>query len=170
MPAVAPGTPPEERAGVRKGPSTTLIAVIAVIVAAGGAGVALALAAGGNSAHAVSHALTGAATASRGVSRIFHAPGDNVTCEVRANGALCSVASNNQTFVLPENGEASHTESGLALSTGSGSLASYGTSVSLGPVTCVIPMEREPRGIVCNDSVSGHGFEASQDASRQKTY
>jgi hypothetical protein len=39
-----------------------LIAVIAVIVAAGGAGVALAVTAGGNSGHTVRHALNGIAT------------------------------------------------------------------------------------------------------------
>jgi hypothetical protein len=39
-----------------------LIAVIAVLVAAGGAGVALAVTAGGNSGHAVRHALNGVAT------------------------------------------------------------------------------------------------------------
>jgi hypothetical protein len=127
-------------------------------------------AAGGAATTTNSGTGASATTASPGASRVFHAPGDNVTCEVQAEGARCSVASNNQTFVLPGNEEASHTESGLALSTGSGSLANYGTSVSLGSVTCAIPMEREPRGIVCNDSASGHGFEASQDASRQKTY
>jgi hypothetical protein len=203
MPAVEPGIPPAVSAGARRVPSTTSIAVIAVLVAAGGAGVALALLAGGKSGHAVRDALidtvtstavtenettstsaavgsvattvnarTGASatTASNGTGRVFHAPGDNVICEVQAQAARCSVASNNQTFVLPGSGEASHIESGLALSTGSGSLADYGTSVSVGSVTCAIPMEREPRGIVCNNSASGHGFEASQDASRQKTY
>ena len=127
-------------------------------------------AAGGAATTANSGTGASTTTASPGASRVFHAPGDNVTCEVQADEARCSVASNNQTFVLPGDGEASHTESGLALSTGSGSLANYGTSVSLGPVTCVIPMEREPRGIVCTNSGSGHGFEASQDSSRQKTY
>jgi len=62
MPAAAPGTPAGAAADVRKGPSTTLIAVIAVIVAAGGAGVALAVTAGGKSGHAVRHALNGVAT------------------------------------------------------------------------------------------------------------
>jgi len=200
MLAAAPGMPAGVPAGVRKGPSTTLIAVL---VAAAGAGVALAVVAGGKSGHAVRHALAGAATSTvitenetapnsaaaggtattassgtgtsattalSGASRVFHAPGDNVMCEVQAQAARCSVASNNQTFVLPENGESSHIESGLALSTGSGSLAKYGTSVSVDSVTCVIPMEHEPRGIICKNSASGHGFEASQDTSRGKTY
>jgi len=58
----SPAAPPAVAAGVRKGPSMTLIAIIAVVVAAGGAGVALALVAGGKSGHAVSRALAGAAT------------------------------------------------------------------------------------------------------------
>jgi hypothetical protein len=62
MPAVAPDTPSDKHAGVRKGPSTTLIAVIAVLVAVGGAGVALALVAGGKSGHAVRRALAGVST------------------------------------------------------------------------------------------------------------
>lgn len=60
--AATPAAPPAAAAGVRKGPSTTLIAVIAVLVAAGGAGTVLALVAGGKSGHAVRHALAGAAT------------------------------------------------------------------------------------------------------------
>jgi ribosomal protein L40E len=62
MPAVAPVTPSNKHDGVRKGPSTTFIAVIAVLVAVGGAGVALTLVAGGKSGHSVHHALAGAAT------------------------------------------------------------------------------------------------------------
>jgi pyruvate/2-oxoglutarate dehydrogenase complex dihydrolipoamide acyltransferase (E2) component len=203
MPAAAPSTPAGAPADVRKGPSTTLIAVIAVLVAAGGAGVALAVAAGGKSGHAVRHALARAATStvisenetasnaaaaggatttasvgtgasttttSSAASRVFYAPGNNVICEVQAHAARCSVASSSQTFVLPEDGHASHIESGIALSAGSGSLAKYGTSVSVGDVTCMVPMEHEPRGVICHNSASGHGFEASQHTSRQKTY
>jgi ribosomal protein L40E len=62
MPAVAPGIPCAASTSVRRGPSTTVIAVTAVLMAAGGAGVALALVAGGESGHAVRHALNGLST------------------------------------------------------------------------------------------------------------
>ena len=195
MSVATPGVSPAPAEGMRHGPSATLIAVIALLVVAGGAGLALALVAGGQSGHAVHHALVGVATspvvteaettssssaaasgasaapaASGHASRVFHTPSGNVICEVRAAGASCSVASNDRTFVLPDDGGASHIESGMVLSIGSGSLADYGTSVSVGSVTCVVPVQREPRGITCDNSESGHGFEASKDTSRQKTY
>jgi hypothetical protein len=200
QPPVAPSV---EQAAARRGLSTTLVAVLAVVVAAVGAGVAIALVDGAKSGHTVRAALVGTATsaviteseaapsaaqgagagttastvpgtstnaAAGDIGHIFHAPGNNATCEVQADDARCSIASNDQTFVLPANGEPSYMESGLAVARGSGSLANYGTSVSVGVVTCVIPMELEPRGIVCANSTSGHGFEASRDASRQKIY
>lgn len=60
MPAVAPGMSSVSSTGVRKVPPMTLIAVIAVLVAAGGAGVALVLVTGGKSRHAVRNVLGGA--------------------------------------------------------------------------------------------------------------
>jgi hypothetical protein len=62
MPAAAPGTPAGAPAGVRKSPSPAVIAVITLLVAAGGAGVALAIVAGDKSGHAVRHAFAGAVT------------------------------------------------------------------------------------------------------------
>jgi hypothetical protein len=108
-------------------------------------------------------------TAASAEARVFHAPSGNVTCEVHGAGARCSVASNNQTFVLPEGGPA-YIESGLTLSAGSGPLAEYGTSVGDGSVRCVIPLQSEPKGITCSSSESGHGFEASRVFSRQEAY
>lgn len=102
--------------------------------------------------------------------RLFHAPGGNVTCEVQAESARCAVASNDQTFVLPQGNSSAYTESGLALSAGSGSLAAYGTSVGVGSVTCAIPMQDEPKGIACTSDESSHGFEASKVSARQKAY
>jgi hypothetical protein len=102
--------------------------------------------------------------------RVFHAPGGNVTCDVQTESATCSVASNGQTFVLPQGTAVAYIESGVALASGSGQLAGYGTSVSVGAITCVIPMESEPRGITCNSGQTGHGFEASRVPARQEVY
>lgn len=103
------------------------------------------------------------------VLRSFHAPSGNVSCEILSNGALCSVDSTAETFSFSD-GEAAHEESGSTLSRSSGELAPYGSTVSAGSVTCTIPQSNEPRGIVCTDSESGHGFEASRVGSRQSVY
>jgi len=103
------------------------------------------------------------------VLRSFHAPSGNVSCEVRADAALCAVASIDATFVLTA-GAAAKVEPGAVLARGSGELAPYGVTIAAGTVTCTVPAADEPRGVSCLDSASGHGFEASRVPSRQKTY
>ncbi|HEV2858505.1 MAG TPA: hypothetical protein VGW80_08910 [Solirubrobacterales bacterium] len=105
----------------------------------------------------------------QGAARTFHAPSGNVSCEVFPHGALCSVASLDETFTFM-NGEEAHVEAGAALPEGAGELAPYGETISTGSVTCSIPQASEPRGITCSDSGSGHGFEASRVPERQSTY
>lgn len=107
--------------------------------------------------------------ADSGSVRTFHAPSGNVSCEISESSARCSVAAASQTFVFDPGAEA-RIESGLALSRGSGSLADWGSTVALGSVRCSIPEENEPRGITCEDTSSGHGFEASRVTSRQRVY
>ncbi|HEX5593836.1 MAG TPA: hypothetical protein VFX35_10860 [Solirubrobacterales bacterium] len=102
-------------------------------------------------------------------SRTFHAPSGNVSCEVSADGALCSVASIDETFVFRD-GEEARLESGTALPRGTGELAPYGSTISVGSVSCLVPESNEPRGITCSDSDTGHGFEASRIPARQSTY
>ncbi|HVT64520.1 MAG TPA: protein kinase [Mycobacteriales bacterium] len=99
----------------------------------------------------------------------FHAPQGNVNCEIGAQVTVCSVVQADETFVLPHTG-AAYREPGLRIPDTRGRLADWGSSVSNGSVTCSIPESYEPKGIVCRDSVSGHGFEASKVASRQHTY
>jgi Tfp pilus assembly protein FimV len=99
----------------------------------------------------------------------FHAPSGNVSCEVSADGALCTVVSVGLTFTLA-NGEAARVESVSTLGRGVGRLAPFGTSVRIGGIACRIPREDEPRGIACLDSSSGHGFEASRHSERQRVY
>ena len=101
--------------------------------------------------------------------RTFHAPSGNVSCEISESSARCSVAVAGQTFVFDPGGRA-RIESGLALSRGSGSLVDWGSTVALGSVRCSIPQENEPQGITCEDTSSGHGFEASGVTSRQRAY
>lgn len=102
--------------------------------------------------------------------RLFRAPSGNVACEVDADGARCSVASIGKTFVLPPDGGAAYTASELTVPRGSGPLADYGSTVTLGTVTCTVPRASERRGIVCEDGATGHGFEASRHAARQRVY
>lgn len=104
-----------------------------------------------------------------GASRAFHAPSANVNCEITETTARCSVVSIGQSFVMPSGG-AARMESGIAVSEGAGALADWGESVSLGQITCVIPLESQPRGITCENLSTGHGFEASRVPERQRTY
>jgi hypothetical protein len=101
--------------------------------------------------------------------RIFHAPSGNVSCEISAHGALCSVGSTAETFSF-NNGEPAEITPGTALADGAGELASYGTVVSSGSTTCTVPESDEPHGIICEDRDSGHGFEASRVSSRQRAF
>lgn len=103
------------------------------------------------------------------VLRLFHAPSGNVSCEISSQGALCSVGSVDETFSF-ENGQPAQIEPGTVLSDGAGELAPYGTVASAGSISCAIPQSDEPHGIICRDSDSGHGFEASRVRSRQHAY
>ena len=102
-------------------------------------------------------------------SRTFHAGTGNVTCQVGADGAACAVASMGKTFVLPASGEA-FLEPGTRLPRATGERVPYGTSISLGSITCEIPPESVARGVTCTDASNGHGFEASRVTSRQKLF
>ena len=104
-----------------------------------------------------------------GVLRAFHAPSGNVSCEILSDGATCSVASIDETFAFSD-GQEGRIESGAELARGGGELAPYGSTVSVGSITCSIPQSDEPRGIACSDSESGHGFEASRVPDRQSVY
>lgn len=97
----------------------------------------------------------------------FHTP--NVSCEIRVDGALCSVDSIGQTFVF-EGGGAAYVESGNSVPDGVGAPATWGSTVSAGSVVCTIPPLDEPSGITCTDSETGHGFEASRVPARQRVY
>ena len=101
--------------------------------------------------------------------RTFHAPSGNVSCEILSNGARCSIDSTGETFSF-SNGQEAHDDPGVVLSRGAGELAPYGSTVSAGSISCAIPQSNEPRGIVCSDSESGHGFEASRISTRQSVY
>jgi len=102
-------------------------------------------------------------------SRTFHAPSGNVSCQLSAESALCSIAAIGETFVLGS-GEQGRVESGSVLPSGAGELAPYGSTITVGSVVCSVPQSSEPRGITCADSATGHGFEASRVPARQKTY
>lgn len=104
-----------------------------------------------------------------GAVRTFHAPSGTVSCSILAEGALCAVSSIDETFVF-DHGSAAAVEPGAALPRRAGELAPYGSTVSEGGISCVVPQSDEARGIVCTDSSTGHGFEASRVASRQSTY
>lgn len=110
---------------------------------------------------------SGASTST--VLRTFHAPSGNVSCEIFSDGALCSVGSIATTFSFSD-GDAAHIDSGASLSNDAGELAPYGSTISAGSITCTIPQSSEPRGVICTDANSGHGFEASRVSERQHAY
>jgi hypothetical protein len=101
--------------------------------------------------------------------RSFHAPSGNVSCAITSDGAFCAVDSIATTFRI-EGGQPGQIEGGTTLPRGSGELAGYGSTVSAGSITCTVPEADEPRGILCSDTASGHGFEASRVAARQDAY
>lgn len=101
--------------------------------------------------------------------RIFHAPSSNVSCEISAHGALCSVGSTAETFSF-DNGQEAEITPGAALADGAGEPATYGAVVSNGSIACTVPEADEPHGIICEDGDSGHGFEASRVSSRQRAF
>jgi hypothetical protein len=99
--------------------------------------------------------------------RTFHTP--NVSCEIRTDGAQCTVISIGRTFVFEDGGTA-YIESGSRVPAGAGASAAWDSTVSAGSVTCTIPREDEPSGITCVDGATGHGFEASRVPERQEAY
>jgi hypothetical protein len=103
------------------------------------------------------------------VLRSFHTPSGNVSCEIHSDGAVCAVASSEETFAFGAGGPA-RIEPGTSLPPGGGSLVPYGTAVSAGSITCTVPPSDDPHGVICADAASGHGFEASRVPSRQRTY
>ncbi len=110
-----------------------------------------------------------AAASGGGRSEVFHAPSGNVSCEVTAVSARCTVAKIGTTFRF-DTGSGAATTGGEGLGRGAGYAVGWDTSVSVGSVSCRIPAENERAGIRCNDSSTGHGFEASAVSSRQKLY
>lgn len=119
-------------------------------------------------APAASTVAPASATSSEEV-RAFHTLSGNVSCEVTAVSARCSIASSAITFVLPA-GRAAYVDQGAALTRGAGALRDWATSISIGSITCQIPPETVASGVRCSDSSTGHGFEASKVPARQKAY
>ncbi|HTA35855.1 MAG TPA: hypothetical protein VK761_03980 [Solirubrobacteraceae bacterium] len=105
-----------------------------------------------------------------GKERAFFAPSGNVSCAIQGDGARCSVATADLTFVLPPGGGTAFTVPELQLARASGYEAPFGSEESNGAVVCSIPPSNVPSGITCRDSATGHGFEASRVPSRQKTF
>jgi hypothetical protein len=103
-------------------------------------------------------------------SRLFYAPGGDISCSVQAESARCSVISADLTFVLPVGGRAGYIRPGLSVPAYAGAAAPYASPQSNGEITCVIPPESVPAGLTCRDRASGHGFEASRIAARQSVF
>ncbi len=101
---------------------------------------------------------------------MFHSPSNNIACSLQGDGATCTVASLGLSFVLPLGGGGAYTLESSSVTQGAGDTAPYGTTVSNGPVTCTVPAQNSPQGITCDDTNSGHGFQASRVAARQQVY
>ncbi|MGN6558106.1 MAG: hypothetical protein ACTHLH_08870 [Solirubrobacterales bacterium] len=123
----------------------------------------------GSSAPAVNPSTAYSSQSVGEVLRTFHVASGNISCEIVVDGATCTVEPIAQTFAFRER-EAAYTESGTVLPEDLGEVAPYGSTVSAGSVNCEIPPTNVPRGIICNDSSSGHGFEASRIPERQSVY
>lgn len=106
---------------------------------------------------------------SSGSSETFHVPSGNVSCRITTSSARCSVARTGTSFSFSA-GSGSASTGGEFLSRGSGYQTGWGTTVSAGSVSCRIPTENEKAGIRCSDSSTGHGFEASAVAERQRLF
>jgi hypothetical protein len=113
-------------------------------------------------------AADGGSTASSSGSKSFHAPSGNVSCQLDSTSATCAVASIGKTFTF-DGGPAS-IEEGATLPRSYGPELAYGSSVSVGGVSCSVPLESEAKGIVCIDASTNHGFEASSVTERQKSF
>jgi hypothetical protein len=186
-PAGTPSTPGQ-------GPSTSLLIVLTLALAVAGVGTVL-LVRSGQSSHRASSSPTalestrtiteaastpppaqsatqpaGAPAPARTGESTFHVPSGNVTCEVSPRLARCAVSPTHETFVLPSDGRAAFTEPGLTLAPKSGTLTKYGESVASGAITCHVPRSTERRGITCESSATGHGFEASQVPARKRLF
>jgi hypothetical protein len=111
---------------------------------------------------------SGGATGGEG--ETFHAPDGNIACSIGSEGARCSVASANVTFVLPAGGGSAYIAQGQLVAKGIGPEAPFASSRSNGAITCTIPAENIPAGLTCRNGTTGHGFEASRDAARQLAY
>lgn len=110
------------------------------------------------------------AASSSSTGEAFYAPSGNVTCSLQSESAECSVASIDMTFVLPSGGDSAYTVGGLSVPRGEGSEAPFDTERTDGEIVCSIPAENVPAGITCRNTVTGHGFEASRVAARQRVY
>jgi hypothetical protein len=114
------------------------------------------------------HAQPAASSSSTG--EAFYAPSGNVTCSLQSESAECSVASIDMTFVLPQGGGSAYTIGGLSVPRGEGSEAPFDTERTDGEIVCSIPAENVPAGSTCRNTTTGHGFEASRVAARQRVY
>jgi hypothetical protein len=119
--------------------------------------------------HETGASVTPSAEQGDEVLRAFHVASGNVSCEVLLDGATCTVEPIAQTFAFT-GGEPARIEPSVALPKDLGEVVPYGSTVAVGSVSCEIPPSNVPRGIVCSDAGSGHGFEASRVADRQSVY
>jgi hypothetical protein len=108
-------------------------------------------------------------TSDGGGVRAFHTPSGNVACELTMSSAVCSIASEGITFRLVD-GARAVIESGISVPRTSGQSVGYGSTISAGSVQCSVPPSDVPRGVTCRDIRTGHGFEASRHAERQKVF
>jgi hypothetical protein len=123
----------------------------------------------GSGAQAVGGTTTDTSESDGEVLRSFHVASGNVSCEIAVDGATCTVEPIAETFAF-SGGEPAYSESGAVLPEDLGEVAPYGTTVSAGSISCEIPPTSVPKGIICSDSASGHGFEASRVPERQSVY
>lgn len=101
--------------------------------------------------------------------RTFYVGTGNISCSLSSEAAECSVASNQITFQVIGS-SVGETEDGAKFGRANGTQVAYGTTVTVGDFTCEVPPQSVASGVNCRNNSTGHGFEASKVAARQKTF
>jgi hypothetical protein len=109
------------------------------------------------------------ASASAAAAQTFHTPTGNVSCRVTSSSAVCTVSAISRTFSVYGSGRGG-IFSGRSIGRAAGYYANWGSTIRSGRFVCHIPQSNQTKGVSCRNSVTGHGFEASARASRQKAY
>ncbi|WP_310719563.1 hypothetical protein [Conexibacter sp. JD483] len=98
----------------------------------------------------------------------FHSPGGRVACRVGPAAAVCTIFAIGRTFAVEDGIGSSYR--GIAVAPGMGDEAAWGASFREGDFECRMPDEADPRGVICLNHATDHGFEASRVKKRRRVF